>query len=396
MRERPLRILELRSVRGTGGGPEKTLLLGAARTDPCRYAVTVCYLRDERDQSFRIDQRARALPLDYVELRERHSFDPGLWRQLVELVRARDVDIVHAHDYKTDFLALLLARRTGVIPVATAHGWTGHAARERFLYYPVDRWLLARFPRVIAVSSGVRETLLRSGVAGGGITVALNGIDPEEFRRRRELENLARAHYGLHAEDVVFGAVGRLEPQKNFHDLVRAFAQVAARVPRARLLIAGDGSLRQKLVETVRKFGLSESCRLLGHVDDVTFLHHALNVFVQSSLYEGTPNAVLEAMALETPIVATDAGGTAELARHAIEALIVPPSDSDRLARAMLDTIHIPAAARLRAEAARRRVERELSFEARARTIEDIYEDLADRYPRPGRLRIARQVCATR
>ena len=63
---RPIRVLELRSVRGTGGGPEKTILLGTARTDPRRFAITVCYLRDRRDPVFSIDAKAAGLPIDYV------------------------------------------------------------------------------------------------------------------------------------------------------------------------------------------------------------------------------------------------------------------------------------------------------------------------------------------
>src|SRR5262245_53683572 len=109
----PLRILELRSVFGTGGGPEKTILLGAAQADPARYRVTVCYIRDRRDRVFHIDERVRALGIDYVEVPERHSWDPAIWGRLRRLVRARNIDIVHAHDYKTDFWALALARHEG-------------------------------------------------------------------------------------------------------------------------------------------------------------------------------------------------------------------------------------------------------------------------------------------
>src|SRR5690349_9916704 len=115
------RVLELRSVRGTGGGPEKTILAGASRADK-RFAVTVCYLRDVRDRVFGIDERARQMPIDYVEIRERHSFDPTIGPALVRLVRDRGVDIVHAHDYKTGALALVLAQVTGIVPLATAHG----------------------------------------------------------------------------------------------------------------------------------------------------------------------------------------------------------------------------------------------------------------------------------
>jgi hypothetical protein len=77
--ERPIRILELRSVRGTGGGPEKTILSGAAQSDTARFAVAVCYIRDRRDPVFSVDTHASRLPIDYIEIRERHSFDPSVW-----------------------------------------------------------------------------------------------------------------------------------------------------------------------------------------------------------------------------------------------------------------------------------------------------------------------------
>ena len=183
MSHSPIRILELRSVRGTGGGPEKTILHGAARTDPARFAVTVCYIRDRRDDVFALDALARQLGVDYVEVTERHSFDTAIWPALRRLVRERGIDIVHAHDYKTDLLALLLARAEGAIALATAHGWTGHAPRERRVYYPADRWILRRFPRVIAVSDEIRDTLIASGSRPERVVTVLNGIDPARFAR---------------------------------------------------------------------------------------------------------------------------------------------------------------------------------------------------------------------
>jgi len=122
---------------------------------------------------------------------------------------------------------------------------------------------------------------------------------------------------------------------------------------------------------------LGSCCRLLGHVDDVPLLHHALDLFVQSSTYEGTPNVVLEAMALETPIVATDVGGTAELVTHGVEGLIVASSDVGALTAAMQAAIAGDEAARARVAAARRRVETDLSFESRLRALEAIYRELA-------------------
>ena len=183
-------------MRGTGGGPEKTILFGAERHDRRRFAVTVCYLRDQRDRVFGVDQRARAMDLDYVEVHERHSFDPAIWPRLVALARARRADIVHGHDYKTNLLAWLLARRTGAIPLATSHGWTGHTARERWLYYPADRQVVGRLPRAIAVSSEIRDALVRAGAPASRVTVLLNGIDPEVFKREPPRRERARADLG--------------------------------------------------------------------------------------------------------------------------------------------------------------------------------------------------------
>ena len=379
-------VLELRSVRGTGGGPEKTILHGAELSDRRRFVVTICYVRDLRDDVFGIDGRAAELGLDYVEVRERHSFDRRIWRMLTGVVRERQIDVVHSHDYKTDLIALLLARRCGVMPLATAHGWTGQTTRERFAYYPADQWLLARFPRVIAVSSDIKEQLVRRGADSDRVTVILNAIDPEVFSRRAERREAVRSSLGYSSGEIVIGAVGRLEAQKRFDILLEAFARLASGNHRLRLAVAGDGSLRAELAGLAATLGCGDRCAWLGHRDDVRDLHHAFDLFVQSSEYEGTPNAVLEAMAMETPIVASDAGGTRELAAPDVHALIVPSRDASALASAIDAVLTEPAAARARAVNARLRIEQELSFNARTRALERIYEELvSSRTPGPRR-----------
>ncbi len=380
----PIRILELRCADGAGGGPEKTILLGTARTDSSRYRITVCYLRNAHDAAFDIHERAARLGIDYVELRQRHALDPTVVPSLRRLVREREIDLVHAHDYKTNLLALLLARREGVIPLSTAHGWTGHSWRERWVYYPADRRLLTRFPCVLAVSGEIRDQLIGAGAPPEWVRTVLNGIDPTAFRRRREHEAAARVHFGVAPGEIVIGAAGRLEPQKRFDLLLQAFAQVQRARPETRLLIAGEGGLRSTLESLRAQLGLRGVCRLLGHCDDITTLHHALDLFVQSSKYEGTPNVVLEAMALETPVVATSVGGTAELIEDGVHGLLVPPGDTARLAKAIEQALARPGQ---RAAAARARVEGPLSFAARMRKVEAIYEELMA--PARGRLRLS-------
>jgi glycosyltransferase involved in cell wall biosynthesis len=185
-----------------------------------------------------------------------------------------------------------------------------------------------------------------------------------------------RGALGLSDTDVVIGAVGRLEPQKRFDLLLRAFAHIRPTFPRLRLVVAGDGSQREVLATECRALGLTDCTTWIGQVADVGRLHHAFDLFVQSSDYEGTPNAVLEAMALETPIVATDAGGTHELLADGVDGTIVPVGDAHRLGTAIAGMLSDPHRAAEMVRAARCKVERELSFATRMRKVEAIYEEL--------------------
>jgi len=378
----PIRVLELRSVWGTGGGPEKTILLGAARSNPSRYAVTVCYIRDARDTVFAIDKKAGDLPIDYVEVVERHSFDRSIWPVLRRLVQNRRIDIVHAHDCKTDVLAWLLHRAEGVIPLSTAHGWAGHSRRERLLYHRMDKQILRLFPKVITVSEDIRQELVRSGAKPGSVQTVLNGIDHTRFHRDRSRETQIRQRLGIADDEVVIGAVGRLETEKRFDLLIDVFASLQVARPGLRLVIVGEGSLRNTLEAQVERLGLGGVCRLLGQRSDIVDLHHAFNMFVQSSANEGAPNAVLEAMALETPVVATAVGGTAQLVRDGIDGLLVPAGKIDALADAINRVLTDGQATAARVVSARDRVETELSFDARMATLEAVYTELYNQHHR--------------
>jgi glycosyltransferase involved in cell wall biosynthesis len=227
------------------------------------------------------------------------------------------------------------------------------------------------------VSTDIRDALTRAGARPERIDVVLNGIDAAGWRRDRSREPAARAALGVTGDDVVVGAVGRLEPQKRFDRLIEAVAGVRLDLPHVRLLIAGEGSERPALESLISRLGLGTACRLLGRRDDIASFHHGLDLFVQASDYEGTSNAVLEAMALETPVVATAAGGTRELLRDGDDGVLVPEPTVASLALAIRRTLSDPAGARARSAQARRRVETTLSFDARTAVVERVYEQLA-------------------
>ncbi len=372
------RVLELRAADGPGGGPEKTILHGAALHRMS--SVAVCYLRQAHDRNTEIAERARKLGIDYLEIRQCGKFDFSLSQQLRNVIRHRNIQIVHAHEYKSNYFARLLAKSTGVIPLSTAHGWTGNAYRERFLYYPADRRWLRSFPLVLAVSTEIAQTLLRAGLAPAQVRVLLNGINVAAFSNSAEARHAARRKWGVDPQDVVLGAVGRIERQKRFDLLLEVVARLRTEIPAVRALIAGEGSLRRGLEDQVRRLGLGDRVQFVGHVHPVQDFYAGLDFYVQTSEYEGTPNVVLEAMAMGIPVVATNAGGTGDLLRHGREGWLVPEFQAAAVAEAVQEALRHPALARQRAQSARARVDSEFSFPRRCETLEAIYAELVERW----------------
>ena len=374
---KPVRVLCLRSVDGAGGGAESIILRMANRLNPDNVRMSVCCIHSPEDRAFDFDRRSAALGIDYHGVSQRSIFARGVLRAVRRVVRDRNIGIVDAQDYKASFLAMLLARLDGVVPMATLHGWSGNSIRERTVYYPAEKMIVRRFPLAIAVSSQIRDTLARWGGRRDSIRVVPNGIDPDEFRRDETLVKNARDSLGVQPEDVVVGSVGRLDPMKRFDVLLEAMKRLLPRRPRLRLFIAGEGSLRRNLNTKIRQLGIAGRCRLLGHRADMRDVYHAFDVFVQSSDSEGTPTVVVEAMAMQIPVVATDVGGTSELVQDGVHGLLVPPRNPAALAQAIEKTLDDRDATAGRVTAARARIEGELSFDARTQKLENIYLELA-------------------
>jgi glycosyltransferase involved in cell wall biosynthesis len=144
------------------------------------------------------------------------------------------------------------------------------------------------------------------------------------------------------------------------------------------LVIAGEGPARAELETIVQRLKLQDRCKLLGLQPDISLVHHALDLFVQSSEAEGTPNVVLEAMAFETPIVATNVGGTGELVRHDVDGLLVWSSAVEALKAAIERVLSSPLETQQRVASARARIESNLSFDTRMRRIEAVYDELTN------------------
>lgn len=343
-------VLHVRIVTGAGGGPEKTILRSPRFLEGTRYRALVAYLHPPHDPGFRVlEERAAAQRCPLVSIPESLPIDPRVLAKLARLCREHDVRIWHGHDYKSNLYGVLLRRAAKVKLVTTVHGWVKHTSRTP-LYYAIDRWTLKRHDHVVAVSADLFERCREIGVEASRLTLIENAIDTDEYRREKPR--------GAGGGRLRVGAVGRLSDEKGFDLLIRAVDRLIGEGFDLELEIAGEGDQRDALLAAIRAARAPERMRLAGYVEDARALFERMDLFCLSSLREGLPNVVLEAMAMEVPVLATRSGGMEAFARDGEDALLCAPGSVDALADGLR---------RLATDAALRE---RLARNARARVVE--------------------------
>ncbi len=297
---------------------------------------------------------------------------PAAWK-MFSLAKAmlRDrPDVVHSHNPGVHPYAALAAKIARVpVVINTRHGVASHFCtpygerRFRLVYGLTDR--------VVFVSGDTRDFYTHKlGLYRSKSSVIMNGIPTSVYRS-------SPARPGCCSPKIRFGTVGRLAPVKAHDVLLDAFAIVARQLPGAELRIVGGGETQKKLAEQIKALGLADRVRLDGPTSEVASVLSELDVFVISSLSEGLPLAVLEAMAAGLPIVSTRVGGIPEVAPENAVAWYCPPGDPVELARAMMEAAMAPnieAMGKTASEIARTRFD----IFAMANQYDSLYRELLD------------------
>jgi glycosyltransferase involved in cell wall biosynthesis len=316
-------------------------------------------------------ERAEAAGLPVWIVPQRPGLDLAWVASFARRLRREQIDVLHSHEFTMNVFGGTAALLAGVRALSTIHGrsWVVERPR-RVLAYRVLRRL--GIP-IVAVSEDLGGFLARGlSISRAGLGIVHNGIPlpplvPTAERAARRIE--ARAAIGVPAEGPLVVAVGNLYPVKDHATLVRALADI----PRARVAIAGRGEEEGRLRALASELGLAERLHLLGLRDDVHNVLAAGDVFVQSSLSEGLPLAVLEAMAASLPVVATNVGGIGEAVKDRETGYLVPAGDPVQLAGALAHVLESPDRGAALGAAGRRRVEAEFSIEVMAERYRALY-----------------------
>jgi glycosyltransferase involved in cell wall biosynthesis len=316
----PIRVLHPITRLIVGGAQENTMFT-AARLDKKRFQVSVVSGPQTGSEGSLIEEvRARGVPLTILpelvrEVSPRNDLH-ALWT-LNRMMRQQRCTIVHTHSSKAGILGRFAARLAGVpIIVHTIHGWSFHdymAPKIRRTYILLERLAASLADALIVVSKQDIEKGLKSGIGRPGkyhlihSAIPLDEFDPAKYNRSAAQEAL-----GLPQGAFVVGNVGRFSSQKNPLDWVRVASAVARRLPQAYFLLVGDGPLREQVESLLEQEGIANRTLLTGLRRDVARVLAAMDVFLLTSLWEGLPRVIPQAMAMGLPVIANRADGTAD------------------------------------------------------------------------------------
>ncbi len=259
------------------------------------------------------------------------GFDTSLIRAIRQHIKAQQIDIVHCHQYTPWVYGALAAAFTKTKVIFTEHGrfYPDSSSWKRGIVNPL---LMKLTDHVTAISSATKRALVNfEFIPEKAIDVVYNGIEPLKVDASRQ-DTIKQL--GLPSDAFIFGTVARLDPIKNQTMMINAFAKVARNNENTYLVIVGDGDMRSTLETLVEQHRLRDRVIFTGYRSDPKAFIDAFDVFLLSSLSEGTSMTLLEAMSLGKPCVVTDAGGNAEVIKHNYNGLVCENDNEDAFSQA--------------------------------------------------------------
>jgi len=301
---------------------------------------------------------------------------------MYRLIRGSRPHIVHTHMAKAGTAGRLAARLARVpIVVHTFHGHTFHSyfgPLKSRVFLEIERTLARMTDRIVAVNDGQRHEIAEYGVAplDKVVTIPL-GLEIEPMLRAEHHRGHLKADLGVNGHHRLVGIVARLVPIKAHEVFLRAAARVHAEAPESVFVVVGDGERRAELEALSRSLGIGDAVRFVGWRADMRAVYADLDVVALSSNNEGSPVALIEALAAARPVVSTDVGGVSGVVRHGENGLLVAPRDPEALADGILTLLQSPEQAAAFGHAGRASVYPHHASSRLVADVERLYLELA-------------------
>jgi glycosyltransferase involved in cell wall biosynthesis len=370
--------MELRSTYRWGGGPDKTILNSALMHDKQRLTTLVVYLRSHWDTEFSIGEKARKMGLNYEEIIEYKIFDLKAFKSIILLIRKHNIDILHSRDYKTNLYALLIRKLfcRNIKIVTTAHGWVGNGLKLSF-YYSIDKIVASFFDRNFILFQDMVKNFIRRPNPKTTVVIH-NAIDPVQWSPDKYTPGKLRQELNISADSKIIGYVGRIMPEKDILTMIKvAQAIIGDHHINAFFVLVGeskDESYDKLLQNQIQKSALSDRFLCIGKRSELQQYYRDFDIFLMTSLQEGFPNSLLEAMAMKIPSVVPAIDGIPELIISKENGVLCQPGDVVGFVDAVLALINSPQLCKSISDTARNLIKNELSFDKRLKKMEYEYE----------------------
>jgi glycosyltransferase involved in cell wall biosynthesis len=353
------------------GGAEQVIIDLVRHIDRTQFQPAVCCLNEKGRLASSLEKEG--IPVVALQHHARSlffSFDPSIVLALCRLVRKWKIDLIHTHLFSANLWGRIAAKCTGIPVVSSEHGVD---AWRNPLHLTLDLVLTLVSKRVIFVSQALREFHARlNPFLKRRSCVIYNGIEFKKFEIDASPAEI-RKTIGLDKSHTVLGIVGRVAREKAHVDFIHVVQRLTQEHAGVVGLIVGEGELLNELKKLVNKKGIQDHIVFLGYRNDLPRIYQAMDVFVMTSLSEGFPLAVLEAMAAGVPIVATNVGGIPECVKDGEDGRLVSPGDRSAMTQAISNILTDPVLALSLAANARKRVKEHFSLEAMVRNYESLY-----------------------
>ena len=371
-----MRILQL--ITGLGqGGAEQIVLDLAGRLDRQRYQMSVCSILDVSGEQGVYVGRLKDAGADVLSLNVTGKLQLRRALALENLLRGLRPDILHCHMFHANVLGRRIGHRVGISNIIA----TVHIAERR--WRPWRFWMERRTDPLGTITVCVSESVLefqskKTRIPRDRFIVIPNGIDTGRFAEASRPPDEVREEIGIQPGAKVIGSVGRLDKQKGYRHLIRAFAAIARNAGGVELVIAGDGPELGMLRWMAEGAKCDDRVHLIGRRDDVPDLLHAFDVFAMPSMYEGLPLALIEAMAAGVPVVASAVDSIPEVLGAGEPGgrvgRLVPPGEPAKLADAIRDALENPSSERV--ERARARARERYDVAAMVAKYAELYDSI--------------------
>ncbi len=363
------------------GGVEKYVRLLAQHLDPERFEVAIAASPQGKDIRRMMETGIPFYPISHLQKPICPGKDLLAFWEIWRLLKAHRFDIVHTHMFKAGLLGRIAARMQGVpVVLFTAHGFDFNAFFNPFMKriaYTVEYGLAFFSHMILAVSQADAEAAIHHGIVSRHkIQCVYPGIETNPRVLPGNQVPVRRDSLGIPPRVKIVGMVGRLASPKSPWILVQAAGLLLRQRNDFRILFIGDGPQRPSLEKEIQEQGVADYVNILGYRQDVEALLGLLDIFVLSTLCEGQPISIMEAMLNGVPVITSQVTGLAELVRPQRTGLLVPPADPPALADALARLMENPSLGTRLAQAAREHLRRKYSVQGMVERIQDIYTRL--------------------